>query len=626
MPAKLKLFVLLCLLVAACSLSVNGQNRGYRASKPTPRIVDILIQDGRVYDGAGAGGVTQDVGITADRIVFIGNARRKHVKGRRVIDASGLVVSPGFIDPHTHTLEDLSTLQRSSNLNYLMQGVTTVVTGNDGSSPLNIEETLKRWDAQGIGTNAALLIGQGSVRLKVLGMSDARPTPEQLEQMKALVSTAMDQGAFGMSTGLYYAPGSYSSTEEVIELAKVAAAKCGIYDTHMRDESTYSIGFLGSVKETLRIGREANIPVHISHIKALGPDTWGQSTEAISLIKQARDHGLQVTANQYPYTASGTGIIAALVPTWAEVGGMKQLLQRLDDSDVRPRLLSEMEVNMRRRGGPESLLITSFRDRQLVGKTLGQAARDNNRSVMDEAIDLIKAGGAGIASFNMNENDIANFMKQSFVMTGSDGSAGHPRKYGTFPRKLREYVFEKRVISLPFAIRSSSSLTAETFRITERGKLKIGYFADVIVFDPKEIRDLATYEEPEKLATGMRFVLVNGKIAVDEGKFTGVLAGRALRRTQMQRLEVSKNAKRVPGSAGIPACNERFSAEASSGGAIQRDAINSMQPLTRDHFAPIGAHCRLGSRHVAARSNEAGVKHGIDQGTYAYCTDRNTKL
>jgi N-acyl-D-aspartate/D-glutamate deacylase len=185
---------------------------------------------------------------------------------------------------------------------------------------------------------------------------------------------------------------------------------------------------------------------------------------------------------------------------------------------------------LRRRGGPDSLLITSFRDHQLVGKTLSQAARANNRSVMDEAVDLIKAGGAGIASFNMNEQDIENFMKQSFVMTGSDGSEGHPRKYGTFPRKLREYVFEKKVISLPFAIRSSSSLTAETFGIRERGKLTIGYFADVIIFDPKEIRDLATYEEPEKLAAGMHYVLINGKIAVDNRKFTGVLAGKALRK------------------------------------------------------------------------------------------------
>jgi N-acyl-D-aspartate/D-glutamate deacylase len=369
----------------------------------------------------------------------------------------------------------------------------------------------------------------------------------------------------------------------------------------MRDESSYSIGFLGSVKETLRIGREAKIPVHISHIKALGPDTWGQSTEAISLIKQARDQGMQVTANQYPYTASGTGIIAALVPTWAEVGGMEQLLQRLDDPAVRPRLFSEMEVNLRRRGGPESLLITSFRDRQLVGKTLGQAARDKNRSVMDEATDLIKAGGAGIASFNMNENDIANFMKQSFVMTGSDGSAGHPRKYGTFPRKLREYVFEKKIISLPFAIRSSSSLTAESFGITERGKLKIGYFADVIAFDPKEIRDLATYEEPEKLATGMRYVLVNGKIAVDEGKFTGVKAGRALRRTQKQRLEVrgwrSVRARSASWERGHPVRNERFSAKISSSDGTQVDVMNPMRPLTKGFQGPTCAHCRRHACH-----------------------------
>ena len=491
--------------------------------------LDLLILHGKLVDGSGKKPRTADIGIRGDRITFVGDARKANLTAARIIDATGLVVAPGFIDPHTHTLGDLSDQNRKSNEAYLMQGVTTVVTGNDGGSVLNIGETLRKWDEQGIGTNAILLAGHGTIRGRVIGNTDAQPTAAQLEEMKQLVARAMDEGAFGLSTGLYYAPGSYAKTEEVIELSKVAAAKGGIYDTHMRDESSYSIGLLGSIKETIRIGREAKIPVHISHIKALGPEVWGQSKQAIELIKKARAEGIEASACQYPYTASGTSLQASLVPRWAEVGGRAELLKRIDDS--RPRLLSEMEENLKRRGGAESLLVTDARDGQLVGKKLSEIANARNKSPVETALELIKSGNIGVASFNMNEKDIERFMKQSFMMTCSDGSTGHPRKYGTFPRKLREYVYNRKLISLPFAVRNSSALTAETFRIPERGLIREGYFADVIVFDEKTVADRATYEQPELFSVGMKFVIVNGKIAVENGAYTGALAGRALHKT-----------------------------------------------------------------------------------------------
>lgn len=492
--------------------------------------VDLLIRRGKVIDGSGSGPVVTDVGVKGDRIVFIGDAAKERISAARTVDAAGLVVAPGFIDPHTHTLEDLSDPGRKSNESYLMQGVTTVVTGNDGGGPTRVKETLDIWERQGIGTNAALLVGQGTVRREVMAMSDGEPSPEQLERMKEIVGRAMDEGAFGMSTGLYYAPGSYAKTEEVIELAKVAALKGGVYDSHMRDEGSYTIGLLGSIKETIRVGREANIAVNISHIKALGTDVWGKSGEAIDLINKARAGGVKVTADQYPYTASGTSVTAALVPRWAEVGGNGELLKRIEDATVRPRLIAEMEANLKRRGGAESLLITSARARALVGKTLSEVARQRNQNPVEAALEIIKAGGAGVASFNMDEKDIENFMKQDFVMTGSDGSDGHPRKYGTYPRKLREYVYKKKLISLAFAIQHSSALAAETFRIPERGLIREGYYADIIVFDEKSIADRATYEQPRLLAAGMKYVFINGKLAVEAGKYNGALAGRPLRK------------------------------------------------------------------------------------------------
>jgi N-acyl-D-amino-acid deacylase len=486
--------------------------------------LDLLILHGSLIDGSGSPAIHADVGIAGDRIVFVGPSAGR--KAKRVIDATGLIVTPGFIDPHTHTAEDLTDPKRGGNAPYLMQGVTTVVTGNDGSSPIDIATTEARWRTQGIGTNAALFIGQGTVRHEVLGMSDAAPTPDQLNQMRALVDTAMNDGAIGLSTGLYYAPGSYAKTEEVIELAKVASAHGGIYDTHMRDESSYTIGLLASVEETLRIGREAHIPVMISHIKALGADVWGQSMQVIAMIDAARKAGVNATASQYPYTASGTSVTASLVPRWAEANGL--LLKNIDDPAVRPRLIKEMTENMKRRGGAETLLMTAAKDKTIVGKNLAQIAAERHEDPISAALEIIKNGGSSVASFNMKEDDIVNFMRQPWMMTCSDGSEGHPRKYGTFPKKIHEYVEEKHIISLPAAVRSSTSLTAETLGLKYRGLLKPGYFADVLIFDPNTYQDRATYEQPTVLATGVRYLTVNGKLAVDEGALTTTRAGRPL--------------------------------------------------------------------------------------------------
>lgn len=486
--------------------------------------LDLLIQGGTVIDGSGSPGKRADIGIAVGRIVFVGYAGKQTAK--RTIDATGLIVTPGFIDPHTHTAEDLADPKRSRNEAYLMQGVTTVATGNDGGSPRAIGAELAKWTRQGIGTNAVLFIGQGTVRGQVMGMSDAKPTPAQMEQMKSLVDKAMQEGAIGLSTGLYYTPGSYSSTEEVIELAKVAAAHHGIYDTHMRDESSYSIGLLASVQETIRIGEEAHLPVMISHIKALGADVWGQSTGVIAMIDAARKRGVDVMASEYPYTASGTSVAASLVPPWAMVDG--KMLANLDDPAIHPRLIKDMTENLRRRGGAAMLLMTSAKDKFIVGKNLAEIATAHHESPIEAAIEILKAGGSSVASFNMKESDIEAFMRQPWVMTCSDGSTGHPRKYGTFPRKFHEYVFTRHVISVEAAVRSSTSLPATTLGLKDRGLLKAGYFADVLVFDPKTYNERATYVEPEVLSTGVRYLTVNGQLAIDHGELMPVLAGRAL--------------------------------------------------------------------------------------------------
>ena len=507
----------------AATLLASGSRPLFAQSAPA----DLLIRNGRVIDGTGSAARNADVAITGDRITFVGDAARSGVSAKRTIDARGLIVAPGFIDPHTHALEDLSSNdpKRRANLDYLMQGVTTVITGNDGGGPYEVARTLEKWRTNGIGSNGALLVGYGSVRQAVMGMSDARAVGPQLDSMRALVEKGMREGALGMSTGLYYAPQSYATTEEVIDMAKVAAKYGGIYDTHLRDESSYTIGLLAAIREAIRIGHEAGMPSHVSHIKALGTDVWGRSDSAIAIIEAARAAGDKVSANQYPYTASGSSVGASLLPRWAEVGGRDSLRARVADAATRARLVTEMTENLRRRGGAQSLLISSTRDTAILGLTLDQVAKARNVSPIEAAIQIIAAGDASVASFNMNEKDIEAFMRRPWVMTGSDGSAGHPRKYGTFPKKWSEYVQTKKILTPEAFVRQSSGLTAETFGIKDRGVLAQGKIADVVVFDGVAFKDLATYQKPTELATGMRYVIVNGKVAVDGGSYTGITAG-----------------------------------------------------------------------------------------------------
>lgn len=497
---------------------------------PAPDSVDILVRGGTVYDGSGRAARRVDVGIRADRIVFVGDAAQSRVTAGRIVDATGLIVAPGFIDPHTHSFEGLPNLneERRRNTGALMQGVTTVVTGADGRGPLDVARVLGEAERLGIGTNTYALTGFGSARVRVMGNSSAKATPAQIDSMKALIAKAMSEGAFGVGSGLFYAPQSYATTEEVIAVLKGATPYGGVYDTHQRDESSYTIGLLNSVREAIRIGRETGLTTNLGHVKALGVDVWGKADSVLALMRVARASGHMVVADQYPWTASGTGLGSSLLPRWSQAGGRDSLLLRIANPTTRDSILVDMRDNLRRRGGDSTLLITGGAYR---GKTLKQIAAEKGSPAVETALELIKAGGdLGVASFNMNERDIEAFMKDPFVMTSSDGSGGHPRLYGTYPRKIRRYVLDKPVITMERMVRASSGQVAEVYGIADRGELKVGDFADVIVFDPKTIREEATYVEPEKLSTGMRWVFVNGQAAVADGVPTGALAGRGLRK------------------------------------------------------------------------------------------------
>ncbi|MEZ4772995.1 MAG: D-aminoacylase [Bacteroidia bacterium] len=502
----------------------------FSCRQPSVESFDILIENGQVFLGDSTAARSVSIGIRGDTIAWIGN--HKNVTATLRIDASGLIVAPGFIDPHTHTLEDLLDTADRANLPFLMQGVTTVVTGNDGGGPRDIAGTFSRFEAGGIGTNAALYIGHGTIRSLVMGAADRIPTEEELSKMKEMVRAGMEAGALGLSTGLYYAPGSFSKTEEVIELSKVAAAHGGIYDSHIRDESSYNIGLLGAIGEVVQIAREAKISAHIAHIKALGTDVWGKSREVVEMVENARKEGLDITADQYPYLASGTSVEAALLPRWVMTDSRKAYLQRLSDPSLLPRIKEETRENLRRRGGAATILITETKDSALLGKNLAEIAAERNADPVEVALDIARKGGAGVASFNMNPDDLTYFMKQPWVMTGSDGSGGHPRKYGTFPLKYREFVREKGLLTPAEFICKSSGQVAETLGIEKRGFLRMGYFADIVIFDPETFTDKADFSHPRQLAEGIQYLLVNGTPAIVEGNYTGVLPGRPIRKAK----------------------------------------------------------------------------------------------
>ena len=495
--------------------------------------VDILVRNGTVYDGSGAPGRVTDVGVRGDRIVFIGDGAR--MKAGRVIDARGLIVAPGFIDPHTHALAGMPGLNEEDrrNVGALMQGVTTVTIGPDGRGPYEVARVMSESERMGVGTNIYTLVGFGTVRGRVMGNSSAPATPAQVDSMRKLIDLAMREGAYGVGSGLFYAPQSYSSTDEVIKVVSAAKPYGGVYDSHQRDESSYTIGLMNSVREAIRIGRESGLTTNLGHVKALGVDVWGYSDSVLRLMREERARGHMVVADQYPWTASGTGLSAALLPRWAQAGGRDSLMARINDAPTRERILAEMRDNLRRRGGDSTLLLIngSAAARPYIGKTLKQVAAEKGMPPVETALGMIRDGlDMGVASFNMTERDIETFMKDPYVMTSSDGSGGHPRLFGTYPRKIRRYVLDKPVITMERMIQSASQQVAEVYGIRDRGSIRTGYFADVIVFDPATIRERATYVEPELLSEGMRWVLVNGKLAVDEGRPTGAMAGKGLRK------------------------------------------------------------------------------------------------
>lgn len=502
-------------LLAAASIFTLG-------AAPAP--ADLLIRGGTVFTGSGAPFVG-DVAISGDRIRAVG--RRLSLRARRTVDARGLIVAPGFIDPHTHAGEQLASDDPQVRLipGFLLQGVTTAFTGNDGRGQADVAAVLGRARAKPVGINYAAYVGFGDVRKAVVGEENRAPSAAELARMKSLIAKAMCQGALGFSTGLFYAPQSFAKTAEVVALAREAALRGGVYDSHIRDESSYTVGLAAAVDEAIAVGRQARLPVNISHIKALGVDVHGQAAAIIARVEAAQRAGQKVTADQYPWSASGTSLASSLIPLWAQDGGRAAVLKRLDDPALAGRLRSGIADNLRRRGGAASLLITQGAQ---TGKTLADVAKARREDAIATAIVLIRVQDSAVASFNQAEGDIAAFMRRPWVMTGSDASGGHPRAYGSFARKYREYVVARRVISLRDFIERSTSLTADTFGLTGRGRLKRGAFADIVVFDPKRYAERATYAQPTLPSVGVRTVVVNGVLAVDNGMLTGAAAGRAL--------------------------------------------------------------------------------------------------
>ena len=495
---------------------------------------EVLIRGGLVVDGTGAPARRADVGVTGDRIRAVGDLSA--ATAATVIDAAGRYVTPGFIDVHSHAGPGLATAELKQGRPVLAQGITTVLVNPDGGGPVDLSAQRAGYQRAGIGLNVGLMVPHGSVRSAVLGMTDRDPSPAEQAKMNALVREGMRAGAFGLSSGLYYAPGSYSKTVEVVAMAKEAAALGGSYSSHIRDEADYGVGVVAAVDEVIEIAEQAGLTGVVTHMKALGPASWGLSKTLVAHIEAARARGVKVFADQYPYEASGTGIVGALMPRWAQVGGREVMLRRVT-GELRGKVRDEVKANLARRGGADTFLVSEYDpDTSIEGKRLSDLAKAAGQAPEEYALTLLEKGDAGLVSFNMSEDDIALIMRQPWTMTCTDGGLQpitegkpHPRSYGAFPRKLQRYVRERQVVDLPFAIRSMTALAAEVFGVKDRGVVREGAYADLLVFDLAQVTETATYEHPHQIAAGFDTIVVNGRVVRTRGTFADTFPGRVLR-------------------------------------------------------------------------------------------------
>lgn len=505
------------------------------ASGETTLNLDTIIRNGRVVDGTGSPAFFADVAITDGRIVGVGHITNS---AKRELDARGLIVAPGFIDLHTHADE---VADHPLAENFLRMGVTTVVVGNCGSSTLNVKKFFREIEDKRVSLNVATLIGHNSVREEAMGGSfDREPTEKELNRMRELVDRAMEDGAQGLSTGLIYLPGTFSKTEEILELARVAARHGGRYATHMRNEGSR---IFDALNETMRIGREAGLPVHVSHVKLAGERSWGQAEKVLAFFEETRHTGLDVTWDQYAYTASSTSL-GQLIPDSARDGGNKKFIERLADEKQKAEIVEAMKAKMRERGATNYAyaVIASYKhDRKLNGKNIVEAAKILRGSdTMDDQIETIleiqKNGGGSGVFHGMCEPDLQAFMRHPFTAVACDSAirefgkeVPHPRGYGNNARVLGRYVRELGVLRLEDAVRKMTSLPANDFHFDGRGLVRPGNWGDIVVFDPATVRENSTYDDPHHYATGFAFVLVNGDVVVENDKHTGAKPGQALR-------------------------------------------------------------------------------------------------
>ena len=507
-------------------------------TQPEGPAYDVLILNGRIVDGSGAPAYDGDIAVSGDKIVKIGDLAA--ASASRVVDARGSIVAPGFVDLHNHADRNIKASPAMEN--YLRQGVTTILTGNCGNSPVHLGEYFQTVEDTGIALNLAILIGHNAVRREVMGNENRAPTADEQERMAALVKAAMDDGAFGMSTGLIYLPGTYSKTDEVVSLARVVAAEGGIYASHIRNEFDLIVD---AISEAITVGREAELPVQISHFKVADNKMWGDSTITLGLVDAARADGLDVTIDQYPYTAGSTGLVNVL-PSWARAGTREDFQARLDDPETRARIKADTidKLNGARAAGDLTrITIASFPEHpEYAGKSMAEVTAMNGREPTIEngaevAMEILYDGGGSAIYHMMVEEDVRRIMQAPFTSIASDGSAvpfgkdvPHLRNYGTFPRVLGKYVRDEGVLGLEEAIHKMSGMPAARINLKTRGLLREGMTADINIFDLEAVADNDDWANPHQYASGFSHVIVGGVLVIADGTRTDAFPGRVLKR------------------------------------------------------------------------------------------------